>query len=179
MDLTEKLKESQTIFSGRMLTLKLDKVVLPDGKEADREWVVHPGAVAVLAVDQQDRICLVRQYRYPVGKEMLEIPAGKLTPGEDPLECARRELLEETGFTAAEWRLLYTYYTTPGFTNEIMHIYLASGLSGGEATPDEDEFLEVDMINARECWDMIRSGKIQDGKTLVALLHFFLQRGGL
>lgn len=178
MDFTEKMKHSETIFNGKMLTMKLDTVILPDGNEATREWIVHPGAVGVVAIDDSGRICLVRQHRYPTGKDLLEIPAGKLSPGEDPLECANRELEEETGLIAESWDKIYSYYTTPGFTDEIMHVYLATGLQAGEASPDEDEFLEVVMVTMEEAWDMMAKGEIQDGKTLIGLLHVFLNQGG-
>lgn len=176
MELVEKKKSSQSIFQGKVINVRLDIIELPNGKEATRECVEHPGAVAVLACDDQDRVCMVRQYRYPVGQELLEIPAGKLSAGEDPLECARRELLEEAGITARSWQKIYCYYTTPGFSNEIMHLYLATGLTRGENQPDEDEFLQVEMIPYREAFQKMIRGEIRDGKTLIGLLHL-AQRG--
>lgn len=171
MDFTEVRKSSLTIFEGKIINLRFDTVELPDGKEATRECIEHPGAVAVIARDDKNRICMVRQYRYPVSQELLEIPAGKLSPGEDPLECARRELLEEAGITAGSWEKLYCYYTTPGFSDEIMHLYLATDLTRGESQPDEDEFLEVDMIPYQEACLKMSRGEIKDGKTLIGLLH--------
>ncbi|NLB18097.1 MAG: NUDIX hydrolase, partial [Syntrophomonadaceae bacterium] len=138
MDFTEKMKKSEMIFAGRMIKLRSDTVVLPNGKEATRECIEHPGAVAIVALDEQERVCMVRQYRYPVGQELLEIPAGKLSPGENPLDCARRELLEETGISAGHWEKLFSYYSTPGFCDEMLHMYLARDLSMGESQPDED-----------------------------------------
>lgn len=171
MDFIEVKKSSRDIFAGKIIKVRLDTVELPNGKEATRECVEHPGAVAVIARDDQDRICLVRQYRYPVGEMLWEIPAGKLSSGEDPLECAQRELLEETGITADSWEKLYSYYTTPGFTDEILHLYLASGLTWGESNPDEDEFLNVEMIPYQEAYARMNRGEIKDGKTLIGLLH--------
>ena len=156
MDFTEVRKSSKTIFEGKIVKVRVDTVELPNGKESTRECIEHPGAVAVIAQDNQNRICLVRQYRYPVSQQLLEIPAGKLSPGEDPLECARRELLEETGIVAKSWEKLYCYYSTPGFTDEIMHLYLATDLTRGASQPDEDEFLEARMIFTRRLLKMSR-----------------------
>ena len=171
MDFIEHKKSSRDIFEGKIVKVRVDTVVLPNGKEATRECVEHPGAVGIIARDDQDRICMVRQYRYPVGEVLWEIPAGKLSPGEDPLECAQRELLEEAGITAGSWEKLYCYYTTPGFTDEIMHLYLACGLTRGENQPDEDEFLDIEMIPYQEARARMSRGEIKDGKTLIGLLH--------
>lgn len=170
MDFTEKRIESKVIMDGQILKFKLDTVLLPNGKEATREIVEHPGAVAVAAVDDQGRICMVRQYRYPVGMDMVEIPAGKLDKNEAPLDCARRELEEEAGLSASNWELLYTYYTTPGFSDEIMYLYKATGLSRGESHPDEDEFLEVMMVSREEALEMLKRGDIKDSKTIIGIL---------
>ncbi len=171
MDFAEVKKSSREIFNGKIIRVRVDTVELPNGREATRECVEHPGAVAVIARDDQNRVCLVRQYRYPVGEVLWEIPAGKLSPGEDPLECARRELLEEAGITAASWEKLYSYYTTPGFTDEVLHLYLATGLTRGDNQPDEDEVLDMEIIPYPEACAMMRRGEIKDGKTLIALLH--------
>lgn len=171
MDFIEIKKSSRDIFQGKIIKVRVDTVELPNGKESTRECVEHPGAVAVIARDDQDRICMVRQYRYPVGDMLWEIPAGKLSPGEDPLECARRELMEEAGITAGSWEKLYSYYTTPGFSDEILHLYLATGLTRGENQPDEDEFLDVKMIPYQGACAMMSRGEIKDGKTLIGLLY--------
>ncbi|NLV15709.1 MAG: NUDIX hydrolase [Syntrophomonadaceae bacterium] len=170
MDFTERRIKSEMIYSGRMINMWLDTVVLPNEREATREWVEHPGAVAIVALDDQERVCMVRQYRYPVGQELLEIPAGKLSPGEDPLDCARRELLEEAGITAGHWEKMFSYYSTPGFCDEMLHLYLARDLSIGDNQPDEDEFLEVCMMSLEEARSKIRTGEIKDSKTLMGLL---------
>lgn len=166
----EKRKASQSVFAGKVINLRLDTVILPNGDEATRECVEHPGAVGVIAVDSMGRICLVRQYRYPVSEELWEIPAGKLNPGEDPLECAQRELLEEAGVAAGRWEKLYAYYTTPGFSNELMHLFLAQDLTFGENNPDEDEFLEASMVPVKEARTLLRNGAIKDSKTIIGLL---------
>lgn len=173
MDFTEKMIASRTVMKGNLLQFKIDTVLLPNGKEATREWVQHPGAVAVVAVDDQNRICMVRQYRYPLGQELLEIPAGKIDQAEDPLDCAKRELKEEAGLSAASWSLMHSYYTTPGFSDEIIHLYHASGLTAGANQPDEDEFLEMVMLPCAEAIDMLQAGKIKDSKTIIALLSVF------
>ncbi|MGE5396889.1 MAG: NUDIX domain-containing protein [Chitinophagales bacterium] len=178
MDLTEKTKGSKKIFEGHIVNLKLDTVELPNGKEATRECIEHPGAVAIVAIDREGSICLVRQYRYPTGEALWEIPAGKLGAGEDPAECAKRELQEETGLIAAQWRKKYEYYTTPGFTNEKMHLYVASELTVGTSNPDDDEFLEIAMVPETEVWNMLTRGEIRDGKTIIGILDVFLTKRG-
>lgn len=174
MDFTEKRKDSQLIFSGKLIKVRLDTVELPNGNEATREWVEHPGAVAVVAIDEEERIFLVRQYRYPVKGHLLEIPAGKLGPNEDPLDCAKRELWEETGISAQTWKLMHRYYTTPGFSDEVMYLYLAQDLSRGDSQPDDDEFVEVVPMPLKEAYSRLQKGEFQDSKTIIGILKAFI-----
>ena len=141
-DLIETKLESENIFDGNLLHIKKDKVKLPNGGEAYREWVKHPAAAAVIPLTDQGEIILVRQYRYPIDEVTLEIPAGKLdVSGEDPLECAKRELSEETGYTAQEYKFLSKLATSVGFSDEVIYIYAAKGLKAGTQHTDEDEFI--------------------------------------
>jgi ADP-ribose pyrophosphatase len=174
--LREKTIDTQTIFEGKVITLTVQTVELPNGKQATREVVLHPGAVTVLAITDEDKILLVRQYRKPTEAVLLEIPAGKLEKGEDPLESAKRELEEETGYTAREWKHLSTFYTSPGFANEIMHAYVATGLTKTVQNLDEDEFLDVLELTAEEAEAKIASGEIADAKTLVCVYYWLRER---
>ena len=168
--------ERETIFEGKVVRLYLDKVLLPTGKEAEREVVLHWGAVGMVALDDEEKVFLVRQYRHPTGKELIEIPAGKLSPGEEPLDCAQRELMEEIGYSAEEWRELTSFYTSPGFSDEMLHLYLARDLKEGVADPEEDEFLEILHLPLQEALAMVARGEIQDSKTIVglALCHMYI-----
>jgi len=165
----EKQVESQWIYRGKILDLKLDTVVLPDGKQTAREVVVHPGAAAVAALNDSGEVLLIRQFRYPAGEVLWELPAGKLERDEDPLECARRELAEETGYGAREWEHVSTFYTTPGFSDEIMYMYLARGLYQEKKSPDNDEFIEVHEMPLAKALELIRTGEIKDAKTIVGI----------
>ncbi|MEK8127495.1 NUDIX hydrolase [Paenibacillus filicis] len=160
---------TQPIFEGKIISLQVDTVRLPDGGEATREIVKHPGAVAVLALTVDHKMIVVEQYRKPLEKSQIEIPAGKLDSGEDPLEAARRELQEETGYTAGSIRHVASFYTSPGFADELLHLYVAEELNGGEARPDEDEFLEVWGITLDEAKALIREQRISDAKTILAV----------
>ena len=144
MELMEKTVESKTLFEGHIVTLKLDRAQLPNGSLASREVVEHPGGVAVLPLDAEGRVIMVRQYRYPLHNTLLELPAGKLEKGEDHRVCGIRELQEEVGITADEVIYLGGLYLSPGYSNEVLHLYLARGLHQGECHPDEDEFLEIE-----------------------------------
>ena len=172
-DLIEKKISSESVFDGRLLHVRRDTVLLPNGSETTREWVKHPGASAVLPVTADGEVILVRQYRYPVERVTLEIPAGKLdVPGEDPLECAKRELKEETGYTAEKYTKLFSLATTVGFTDEWIHIYLAEGLTEGEDCPDEDEFINAVRMPVSEALEKVYDNTIIDGKTATALLLY-------
>ncbi|MBR7110317.1 MAG: NUDIX hydrolase [Clostridia bacterium] len=166
--------EGKRIYVGKVLKLDVDTVILENGKTAQREIVRHRGACAVLAVDENDDFYLVRQFRYPYGKEMLEIPAGKLDEGEEPLVCAKRELLEETGLVAEKWDYVGGFCPSPGYTDEIVHIYIARELSMSQAKPDEDEFLDVEKYNIIKIDKMIDSGEITDAKTVLAIYKYAL-----
>lgn len=169
--LVEQKISSEAVFDGKLLHVKCDCVKLPNGHEATREWIAHPGASAVLPLLPNGDVVLVRQYRYPIGRITLEIPAGKLDAlGEDPLLCAKRELSEETGYSANDYQKLHTLATTVGFSNEWIHIYLAQELIKGEQHPDEDEFLNVVTMPLHEAVELIHKGDIVDGKTVIALL---------
>ena len=170
-DLVEKKCSSESIFYGTLLQVRRDTVRLPNGKEAVREWIRHPGAAAVLPVLPNGNVILVQQYRYPIEQVTLEVPAGKLNvEGEDPLHCARRELSEETGYTAKQYEKLTTIATTVGFSNEYIHLYLARNLSAGSQHTDEDEFVNVVQIPLSEALERIKTGEIIDAKTIISLM---------
>ncbi len=171
MDFSEKTIESRQIFAGRIVKLRVDTVVLPNGKESTREIIEHSGAVAILALDEANNVIMVRQFRKPVERALLEIPAGTLEVNEDPLDCARRELQEETGYTARHWEKVISYYSTPGFTDELLHIYLAKGLTRGDKAPDIDEFVETVPVPLPEAYQMVRDGQIVDGKSIIGIQY--------
>lgn len=160
---------SEMKFDGKLIKLTYD-IADVNGKEAWREVVHHPGASAVVAIDEDNRIIMEKQFRYALNDYLLEIPAGKLDAGEDPLVCAKRELEEETGIIASEWISLGTIATSPGFCNEVIHLYVAKGLSKGEIHWDEDEYVEVERYRFDELLQRIKEEKIKDSKSLSALL---------
>ncbi|KYZ77503.1 ADP-ribose pyrophosphatase [Anaerosporomusa subterranea] len=168
--LIEKPISSERIYEGAIVNIRRDTVTLPNGKSATREVVEHPGAVAVVPVTDDGKVILVRQFRHPIGQLLLEIPAGKLDKGEHPDDCARRELEEETGFVASQLRRIASIFTTPGFTNEIIHIYLATGLTATAQHPDEDEFLAVEYYDRDQIKELLAAGELQDSKTALGLL---------
>ena len=170
MDLTEHTVESRTLFEGHIVKLTLDRARLPDGTLADREVVYHPGGVAILALDEGENVALVRQYRYPMRQLLLELPAGKLDPGEDPRLAAARELSEETGLEAAEWTDLGEILASPGFCTERLHMDLARGLTHREQHLDKDEFLDVVTVPFRQLADQVMDGTITDAKTVATTL---------
>lgn len=179
MDFTEKTIKKEYMYKGRIINLRKDEIELPDGKPSDREVVEHNGGVAVLALSEDNEIFMVNQYRYPYSEVLTEIPAGKLEKGEDPLEAGKRELMEETGLRAENYRSLGKLYPTPGYCAEIIHMYLATGLSYGECCPDEDEFLSVVKMPLSEVVKMVVDGRIKDAKTQAAVLKTAIITGGI
>lgn len=165
----ERKLSSEIKFDGKLIKVTYD-IADVNGKEAWREVVHHPGASAVVAIDEDNRIIMEKQFRYALNDYLLEIPAGKLDAGEDPLVCAKRELEEETGIIASEWISLGTIATSPGFCNEVIHLYVAKGLSKGEIHWDEDEYVEVERYAFDELLQRIKEEKIKDSKSLSALL---------
>ena len=166
----ERTIRSERVYEGKIIGVRVDTVELPSRREAKREIVEHGGAAAIVAVDRDGDVLLVRQYRKPVEKPLLEIPAGGIEAGEDPLECARRELAEETGFAADRWDKLGTFYTTPGFCTEEMHVFLATGLKPVEGTADYDETIELARRPLSATSELIASGEICDAKSIAGLL---------
>jgi ADP-ribose pyrophosphatase len=169
-DLTEHRLSGEQVYDGALLKVHRDRVRLPDGSESGREYIRHPGAVAVVPLFDDGRILLERQFRYPHGREFIEIPAGKLEPGEPHLETAKRELLEETGYSAGEWTRLAVIHTAIAYTDEAIELYIARKLTLSERKLDAGEFLEVFTVPFGEAVQMIRDGRITDAKTVAALL---------
>lgn len=166
---------STRAYTGRVISLDVDTVRFPDGSTGELEMVRHPGASAVVPLlgasdDPDPELVLIRQYRYAAEQYLYEIPAGRLDPGETPPECARRELLEETGYRAANVALLFTMYTTPGFTDERIHLFLATGLEAGAHQREADEFMELVPTRLSRALAMIEQGEIQDAKSALAVL---------
>ncbi len=159
------------VYSGRIVHLFRDTVLLENGHETVREVIRHPGAVCIVPVTDDGDVLLVRQYRYPFGRVLLEAPAGKLDPGEAHAACAVRELREETGASAREYRYLGSFYPSVAYLDEVIHLYLARGLTSGEQAPDDDEFLDVVRLPLAEAVQMVLDGRIPDGKTQAALLR--------
>lgn len=177
MDLVEKTVSSQVEFTGRIITVRQDQAQLPNGRIAGREVVEHPGGVAILALFDDNTVPVVRQFRYPFQKIITELPAGKLEKGEDPLVCAQRELSEEVGAEADQLIYLGKFYTSPGYSTEVLHMYLARGIREGQVHPDEDEFLESQRIPFLTLFQQVMSGEIEDGKTIAAVLKTKLLLG--
>lgn len=170
-ELIETLVSSEQVLRGKFLQVKRDTVRLPDGQQATREYVVHPGAVVVVPLLHDGRVVLERQFRYPVGQVMIELPAGKLDAGEDPLVCGLRELHEETGYTASEWAYAGQMHLAIAYSTEIIHIYFARGLTLGERKLDAGEFLDVFSATTQQLLDWCADGTVTDAKTLTCSLH--------
>ena len=171
MDLTERMLESEIIFQGKVVKLRLDAVEVPGGAHAKREVVEHPGGVGIVPVDAEGNVLLVHQFRYPLGRVVLEIPAGKLEPGEDHRITAIRELSEEVGVEAGKLTYLGHAFASPGFSNESIHLYLAEDLTFGESHPEEDEFLVPERIHIDELTAMALDGRLNDGKSVIGVLR--------
>ena len=167
--------KSRTIYEGKVIRVKLDDIVEPGGVEARREVVCHPGSIVILPILPDERIVLVRQYRYPTRQRLWELVAGGMERGETVRQSARRELLEETGYRARSIKPLLDFYPSPGFLSERMFLVEARGLTLSKARPEEDECIEVGRFSRAQLQRMIRQGKIRDGKTLVGLLWIFSQ----
>ena len=179
MNLNEQPLSADYNYRGRIINLRVDTALLPNGSSATREVVEHPGGVCVAALTEDGYLLFVRQFRYPYQKVLLELPAGKLDPGEDPLEAGKRELREETGAEAARYESLGELYPSPGYCGEIIHLYAATGLTFGQMSPDEDEFLEVEKIPLEEAARMVLDNEIADAKTQAAVLKVYCREKGL
>lgn len=177
MNLTETFVASELIFTGNIIHLSVDTVLLPNGKTATREFVHHNGAACILATTPDDKVVLVRQYRHPAGHILLEVPAGKLDHAdEDPKDCAQRELAEETPYACTQLNYVCHFFSAPGFTNEVLHLYQAKNVLPNSAlSADEDEFVEAVLMSKDEVKAALAAHEIQDAKTLIALQHWLLQ----
>ena len=175
---------SRRVYTGRVLNLDVDQVRFPDDSTGELEIIRHPGASAVLPFLSEPsgpdpQILLIKQYRYAAEDFLYEVPAGRLDPNEDPADCARRELMEETGCTAAQIEPLYTFYTTPGFIDERIHGFMATGITRGESRREADEFMTLETLTLSHALELIKSGEIRDGKTAVLILFAAGFRAGL
>lgn len=174
MNLNEKTIDSKLIYHGKIINFRVDKVILPNGNISTREIVEHPGAVAIVALNEKKEVLMVYQYRKATEKIMLEIPAGKLEKGEDISESAQRELMEETGYYAKNLKYITSFYTSPGFSNEYMHLFWGEDLIKEKLETDEDEFLKLCYIPIDEAIKKIKKGQIKDSKTITGLLLYYL-----
>jgi ADP-ribose pyrophosphatase len=175
--MAEEIIHSQYVYRGKVIKLRLDNVRLPNKHMSVREIVEHPGAAAIVALDSEDRVVMVRQYRAAAGRELWEIPAGTLEEGEDPAVCATRELCEETGYLAGQWESLGFFYSSPGIMTERMYLYLARQLTLAQSKLDEDEDIKVERVPWREVLDKIERGEIMDAKSIVGLLRVWKSLG--
>jgi ADP-ribose pyrophosphatase len=174
MDLEETRIDGELAYDGKFLKVSRDRIRLPDGSESEREYIRHPGAVVILPLFEDGSVLFERQFRYPLGRVFIEYPAGKIDPGEDPLACAQRELREETGYTASRWDFLCTIHNAIAYSDEHLDLYLARGLTAGQARLDEGEFLETFCASVPELLAMIRSGQVTDVKTVIGT--FWLEK---
>lgn len=170
MNLKEKTIDSQRIYDGKVVNLRIDTVELPDGRHAKREIVEHTGAVAIVPLLDTTKVVMVKQYRQPAGQVLLEIPAGSMDRDEDPETCASRELMEEIGYAPGKLTRMFSTYLAPGYSEEMLHTFLAEDLTPKRADMDADEFIEVVTVELEDAVEMIRSGEIKDAKTVCGLL---------
>lgn len=176
MELQEKKISEKSIFNGKILNLRVDEVELPDGQIAQREVIEHNGGACVVAITEQNEILMVKQFRYAYGKVVTEIPAGKIEKGEDPMDCASRELVEETGYSAKSLKLLGEMYPSPGYCGEVVYIYEANDLSFGSQHLDDDEFLDVIKIPLEEAYQKVINGEFSDAKTVIGILRAYCDK---
>jgi len=169
-------KSVKNIYKGKVVVLNVDRVTLPNGATVDLEVIRHPGAAAIVPMKDDETVILIRQFRHAVGGFIYEIPAGKLHPGEDPRDCAARELEEEIGYRASSFELLTSIFTAPGFADEVIHIYKGTGLTKGRQKLDHDEVLNVVELPIEKAIAQIQDGTIRDGKTIVGLQAVYLQK---
>lgn len=174
----EKTVKTERIFSGKVISLQVEDVLLPNGSTSKREIVRHPGAVGIIALTEDGKMVMVEQYRKALGRELLEIPAGKLEPGEHPEETAKRELEEETGYIAENWSFVQSFYTSPGFADEIIHVFAATGLRKSDHPKecDEDEFVDIEELTLEQVEECVANGRIFDAKTLYGVQYMQLQQ---
>lgn len=172
--LTEQRIDGETVYEGHFLKVERDRVRLPDGSETRREFIRHPGAVVILPLLPDGQVLLERQFRYPNAQVFVEFPAGKIDPGEDPLACARRELEEETGYTASDWQFVCTIHNAIAYSDEHLDLFLARGLTAGPARLDDGEFLETFALPVEALLAQVRSGAITDVKTIIGA--FWLEK---
>ena len=176
--LIERRLHGEQVFKGRLLDVRRDTVALPDGAQATREYIVHPGAVMIVPLLDDGRLLMERQYRYPVGRVMLEFPAGKLDPGENVKACAQRELAEETGYRAKEWARAGVLRNAPAYADEVIEIWFARGLQAGQRSLDVGEFIELTTLDEAELDAAAGRGEVTDAKTLIGLLWLQRWRAG-
>ena len=178
LHLREETLVSEQVYRGHFLDVRRDMVRLPDGREAQREYIVHPGAVVIVPLLDDGRLVVERQWRHPLGRVMLEFPAGKLEPGEPPLDCAVRELIEETGYRAAHWARAGILHNAIAYSNEGIEVWFARGLRAGVRALDAGEFLDVDSMSFEQLDELVRRGELTDAKTLICLLWLQNWRAG-